>query len=312
MIKHTIEISVRPASLTLRNKQLCIKSGQGDEAVLKTYACEDMGVVILQHPAISISSALLNELLSCGAVIIICDARHQPSGMLLPLLTHTQLVPRMKAQLSASTPTKKQAWQKIVTYKIKAQARNLEYFQAKESSINRLTRLYTSVKSGDSENYEAQAAKTYWSALFPDRYALGDKRLPDGESLFNACLNYGYAILRAATARALIGSGLQPALGVFHHSRNNAFCLADDLMEPLRPIVDYEVRQMFNDKEYSEAVQLEQKHRAKLLAILNREVTYGKFTGPLMVALPRYTNGFYHYIVKDKTSWDYPIDNLFK
>lgn len=310
MIKHTIEVSARPASLSLRHSQLCISSGVGDETVQKSYSCEDVGVLILQHPAISVSSAVMNELLNHGAVIIICDTKHHPSGMLLPVLSHTELVPRMKTQLKVSTPRMKQAWKNVVCAKIEAQKKNLITFDSPTAAVTRLDYLASHVKSGDSENYEAQAAKVYWQALFPDRYAVEDKRLPEGESLFNACLNYGYAIIRAATARAIVSSGMQPALGIFHHSRNNAFCLADDLMEPLRPLVDYEVRLMLNDEKYASLEKLERAHRERLLHILQRQVTYGRFTGPLMVALARYTNGFYHYLAKEKEVWESPIDTL--
>ncbi|MGJ8660557.1 MAG: type II CRISPR-associated endonuclease Cas1 [Bacteroidota bacterium] len=306
MVKHTIEISARPAALKLRYKQLFISSGTGQETTEKSYSCEDIGVLVLQHPAISVSTAVINELLQHGCVVIICDDKHQPSGMLLPLASHTELVPRMHSQMSATLPDKKRAWQILVKHKIKAQRQNLINHQAYEPAIIRLTRLADTVKSGDMENNEAQAAKVYWSALFEDRYKAGDKRLPEGESLFNACLNYGYAILRAAVARAIVSSGLQPALGVFHHSRNNAFCLADDLMEPLRPLVDEVVRRIFNDSDYTVTEELGRKHKAELLGVLNTPVKYDSYTGPLMVALSRYTNGFFLYLIKERVSWSYP------
>ena len=181
MIKHTIEIAQRPARIKLENRQLVIKSGDNPP---RHFACEDIGVIILQHPAISLSAAILNALLEEGAVIIICNSKHLPSGLILPTITHTELVPRMMAQLEATVPRKKLAWKLIVTAKILAQSSALSGI-----SQRRLQSLAETVKSGDSTNHEAQAAKIYWSARFPKIYGDGDQRDPDGQSLFNTLLN---------------------------------------------------------------------------------------------------------------------------
>lgn len=295
MIKHTLEISQRPARISLRQKQLILHLSENEE---RQYAVEDIGVLILEHPAISLSAAILHALLDSGAVVVICCDKHLPSGLLLPTVTHTELVPRMMAQLEADKPARKQAWKQIVAHKILAQANELN-----NPFRQKLLNLAQNVKSGDIENAEAQAAKIYWPAKFPDRYASGDKRDPDSESLFNACLNYGYAILRAAVARALVGAGLQPALGVFHHKRDNPFCLADDVMEPLRPLVDRTVAQILTQP-YTEI--LSSDHRRQLLSLLSYEVRYGDQKGPLMAILPRYIASFYRLLTKETEQMDFP------
>lgn len=289
VIKHTLEISQRPARVSLKNKQLVLKLEDGET---RSFACEDIGVLVLQHPAISLSSAVLNALLKAGAVVIICNEKHLPSGLLLPTLKHTELVPRMMNQLTAGEPARKQCWKQIIQAKITAQ-----YKLIQGAPRRRLEYLATHVKSGDTENAEAQAAKVYWPGLFPDRYAAGDKRDFSSESLFNTLLNYGYAILRAATARALVSAGLQPALGVFHHRRDNPFCLADDLMEPLRPLVDSTVKNILNSTSISTS--LTQEHRRQFLSLLTHEVQFQDTSGPLMAVLPRYIASFYRLLTRE-------------
>ncbi|MFV0336866.1 MAG: type II CRISPR-associated endonuclease Cas1 [Chthoniobacterales bacterium] len=289
MIKHTLEISQRPVRLSLRHKQLVIKLPNDDGE--RTYACEDIGVLILQHPAISLSSALLHALLEHGAVVIICNEKHLPAGLLLPTISHTELVPRMRAQLNADLPAHKQCWKQIIQAKILAQASLLT-----DPFRKKLLRLAQNVKSGDTENAEAQAARIYWPTLFPDRYQAGDKRDPNSESHFNALLNYGYAIIRAATARALVSAGLQPALGVFHHKRDNPFCLADDLMEPLRPLVDQCVKTILSENKPTP--DLTPANRKQLLDLLTHTVVLNGETGPLLATLPRYISSFYNLLTK--------------
>lgn len=198
----------------------------------------------------------------------------------------------MMAQLEADRPARKQAWKAIVQAKIRAQAGLLD-----DPFRKKLLTLAQNVKSGDSENAEAQAARIYWPSLFPDRYREGDRRDPQSESRFNALLNYGYAIIRAATARALVSAGLQPALGVFHHKRDNPFCLADDIMEPLRPLVDITVKAILSNQADEEA--LSQRDRKALLGLLTHTVTLDGHSGPLMATLPRYINSFFRLLTRE-------------
>ena len=298
MIKHTIEIAQRPARIKLENRQLVIISG---ENAPRRFACEDIGVLILQHPAISLSAAILNALLAEGAAIIICDSRHLPSGLLLPTVTHTELVPRMMSQLDATVPRKKLAWKLIVKAKILAQAKQLSGLQQR-----RLQTLAENVKSGDSANHEAQAAKIYWAARFPKIYGDGDQRDPDGLSLFNTLLNYGYAIVRATIARALVSAGLLPALGVFHHRRGNPYCLADDLIEPLRPLVDQKVAEILDKQEYLETTDLTSELRQELLSLITAQLEFKEQSGPLMAILPRYISSFFGVISGEAQTMHFP------
>ncbi|MFV0416815.1 MAG: type II CRISPR-associated endonuclease Cas1, partial [Chthoniobacterales bacterium] len=197
MIKHTLEIAERPAKVSLRKQQLVLSLSDTE----RQFACEDIGVLILQHPGISISAAALDALLQSGVVVVICGDNHLPSGLLLPTLTHTELVPRMMAQLSAKQPARKRLWQFIIQAKILAQADQVDDIPARK-----LRRFAQQVRPGDPENFEAQAAKIYWPTRFPEQYGRKDKRDPQSNSLFNSALNYGYAILRACTARALISA----------------------------------------------------------------------------------------------------------
>ncbi|MDA7935611.1 type II CRISPR-associated endonuclease Cas1, partial [Akkermansiaceae bacterium] len=286
----------RAARLSLSHGQLVIKLDETE----RRFPCEDVGVLILQNPAISLSTAILNALLKSGAVVVICDERHLPSGLLLPTISHTELVPRMMAQVEAGQPARKNAWRAIVKAKIKAQAREVD-----PPAKTALIRLSESVRSGDPDNHEAQAARIYWASMFPERYELNDKRDPESKSFFNSALNYGYAIMRALVARAIVAAGLNPALGVFHHRRNNAFCLADDIMEPLRPLVDRTVKEIIAESEFSTSG-LTSIHRRRLLELLSASVTYGDSTGPLMAVLPRYVNSFFRLLVRESTKLEAP------
>lgn len=290
MIKQTLEISQRPARLSLRRKQLVIHLEGGE----RSFSCEDIGVLVLQNPAISLSSALLNALLESGAVVVICNERHLPSGLLLPTITHTELVPRLTKQIAAGKAARKQAWKALVRAKIRAQQDEVG-----PPAATYLKRLAENVRSGDTDNYEAQAARIYWPSMFPARYAASDKRNPQSESLFNSALNYGYAIIRASVARALVSAGLHPALGVFHHRRNNPFCLADDVMEPLRPLVDRNVKTILAKSENPENGTLLPEHRQILLKLLDHPLTFDETEGPLMAILPRYIASFHRFLVRE-------------
>lgn len=297
MVKHTLEISQRPARLFLRRNQLILDIA-GEE---RQFACEDIGVLILQNPAISLSSALLNSLLESGAVVVVCNEKHLPSGLLLPTITHTELVPRLMSQLDTGQPARKQTWKAIIQAKIHAQAREVE-----PPARTALLRLAQSVRSGDPDNNEAQAARLYWPSMFPDRYAAKDKRDPESESFFNYALNYGYAIIRASVARALVSAGLHPALGVFHHRRDNPFCLADDVMEPFRPLVDRTVKKLLQEGPIPERETLEPKHRRALLELLNTRVTFAETSGPFMAVLPRYIASFYRLLIREDDTLETP------
>jgi CRISPR-associated protein Cas1 len=308
MIKRTIEISQRPVHLTVRHGQLLLLSPDQREDQIASIPCEDIGLVLVEHPGTTYTHAALTTLLDHDAALIICDRKHLPAGLLLPLSQHTEVVWRIQEQFAVKKPLRKQLWRQIVQAKIHAQAQNLPEGSPQRT---RLLALARQVRSGDPENVEAQAARVYWSALFsavpatplPPREGPGEgdrqqgdarnsplairfssfHRDPDGEGI-NALLNYGYAVLRAAVARAIVSAGLLPVLGIHHSNRSNAFCLADDLVEPLRPLVDARVRGLVAEN----CTELNPKTKADLLGTLVAEVACAAQTGPLMVALHRY------------------------
>jgi CRISP-associated protein Cas1 len=282
MIKHTIEISQNPAYLSVKLDQLHISRKNGDEDMDTPIACEDIGVLILDHPQITCSQAALARLIETGAVVVLCGKNHLPAGVLLPLTDHCEVVHRIQDQINATLPSKKRLWQQIIAAKIRAQAGNLSH---NPSAVEKLEILARQVRSGDPTNIESQAARIYWSAWLGEKH--GFRRNKDGDGI-NALLNYGYAVLRAAVARALVSAGLTPSLGIQHCNRSNAFCLADDLLEPLRPLVDLRVRQLSE----TGSAELDKNAKAALLGLLTFPVQVGEFTGPLMVALHRYMASF--------------------
>ncbi|MBU4270677.1 MAG: type II CRISPR-associated endonuclease Cas1 [Planctomycetes bacterium] len=194
-------------------------------------------MLVVDQPQSTYTHAALAALVRSGAVLVVCGRDHLPAGVLLPLADHCQVVWRVAEQVAISKPLRKRLWKQLVRAKIRAQAQNLP---ATRPARKKLLELARQVRSGDPTNVEAQAAKVYWRHWLPD---VPFRRDTDGKGL-NSLLNYGYAILRAAVARALVAAGLLPAIGLFHSNRSNAFCLADDLIEPLRPLVDRRVREL--------------------------------------------------------------------
>lgn len=272
MIKRTVEISSGPAHLALRHGQLVVRRRDQPPA---TVPCEDLGVLIIDEQATTITAGLLAALMKHGGTLIICDASHHPAGLLLPLVGNDLQTERLRAQVEASRPLGKRLWQQIVRAKIRMQAANLAPDQPQ---YNRLLALVGDVRSGDPSNIEAQAARIYWPALLGQDF----RRDPDGPPP-NNLLNYGYAVLRAAVARAIVAAGLHPSLGFHHRNRYNPFCLADDLMEPFRPLIDARVRHLAG----MGCLQINPQSKRELLRILGEPVRVGGHSGPLMVALHR-------------------------
>lgn len=228
VLPRIVDISDSPARLALRQGLVVIDRPQQPPV---TFPVRELGVVLLAHPQISVTQPLLAALASSGAVLIACDERRLPTGMFLSLVVHSLQAQRMAAQAAATLPTRKRLWQQIVRAKIRAQALVLEELRGDDAG---LPGLVPQVRSGDPHNVEAQAARRYWCRLLPGIDFRRDYEAPDANQL----LNYGYAVLRAIVARAIVAAGLHPSLGLHHHHRANPFCLADDLMEPLRPVVD--------------------------------------------------------------------------
>ncbi len=229
MIKRTLYFG-NPAYLSLKDKQLNVKI-KDDE--IKTIPIEDVGYVVLDNRQITITQGAMAELLENNCAVVTCDSKHLPTGMMLPLAGNSVQSERFQAQIEASQPLKKQLWQQTVQQKILNQAKVLQIKNGLDAK--NMLAWAGSVRSGDSDNREAVAAAYYWKEMFPD--IPGFVREREGVPP-NNMLNYGYAILRTIVARSLVCSGLLPTLGIFHHNRYNAYCLADDIMEPYRPIVD--------------------------------------------------------------------------
>lgn len=202
-----------------------------------TVPLEDIAVLIASHPQITYSQAVLAGLAAAGGIFVACNQKHMPIAMLLPLESHSTQTERFARQSEMPLPLKKRLWQQIIRAKLRAQARLLRERTGQDWG---LAMLVGQVRSGDPKNVEARGARIYWKALFGD-----DEFRRDYEAEgVNAFLNYGYAVVRAIVARALCGAGLHPGLGLHHHNRYNPFCLADDLMEPLRPVVDRTVARL--------------------------------------------------------------------
>ena len=274
MIRKTLEIATPGTRLSVSHRQLVIDRPDHPKATLPI---EDLGVVIIDDARASYTQAVMIALLEAGATVMVTGRDHLPLGMMLPLDAHHISTERHRAQVEASQPRRKRVWQALVAAKIRQQGRVLQHFTGEPNS---LIPMAGRVRSGDPDNLEAQAARLYWPRLFGkafrrDREAGG----------INAALNYGYAVVRAAAARAIVGTGLIPSLGVFHKNRSNPFCLADDLFEPFRPFVDWRVKQMMMEHGPDD-LQLEKRdNRSALLSLFNETIYLDDRRLPLLIAL---------------------------
>lgn len=308
MIKKTLYFG-NPVYLSLKNGQLVIKLPEVEkndtllEAFKKqaevTRAIEDIGVVILDNKQITITSGTIEALLANNCAVITCDSKSLPVGLLLPLCGNTTQNERFREQLDASLPLKKQLWQQTVQAKINNQATVLNSCTHEEIKCMRVWA--NDVRSGDLDNLEARAAAYYWKCLFG--HIDGFTRKRDGVPP-NNLLNYGYAILRAIVARGLVTSGLLPTLGIHHHNRYNAYCLADDIMEPYRPYVDELVFQLASTQEIPQDLTKELK--ASLLSIPTLDVVMNGRRSPLMVAVGQTTASLYKCFCGESRKIVYP------
>ena len=294
MIKKTLYFG-NPAYLSMTNAQLVLRLSEVEkndslplsfkQKAERTIPIEDIGVVILDHRQITVSHALLAALLDNNCAVITCDDAHLPVGLLLPLCGNTTQNERFRYQLESSVPLRKQLWQQTVQAKIANQAALL---QQRGIEVKNMQKWIGEVRSGDVDNMEARAAVYYWNNIFPQIPTF--RRNRDGIPP-NNLLNYGYAILRAIVARALVGSGMLPTWGIHHHNRYNAYCLADDVMEPYRPYVDSMICTMLDEKE--KITELSTGVKARLLSIPVTEVNIGGQRSPLMVAVGQTTASLY-------------------
>ncbi len=295
MIKRTLFFG-NPAYLSTKNEQLVVNFPEAGKTE-KTIPIEDLGYVVLEHPQITITNGLLMKLVQNKTAVISCNKQHLPCGFLQPLVGHTEQTERLRYQLNASLPLKKQLWQQTVTAKIDNQAK---HFMIRQKNALRLKRYAKEVKSGDLGNQEALAAAFYFQNLFDiEGFSRNQKGLPP-----NNLLNYGYAILRAVAARALVSSGLLPSVGIFHHNKYNAFCLADDIMEPYRPFVDVLVYDIVESGCNIEV--LNTNIKSDLLMIPAMDVVIEGKQSPLMNAMSRTTSSLYECFEGSKRKILYP------
>jgi len=276
MLKRTLFIS-NPYHLSIKNSQLVVSLKDG--MVVKTAPVEDIGYLVLDHSQISFTMKLMEQLNENNVAVLFCNSRHMPSSMVLPLDANHLQSELFRAQINASEPLKKNLWKQTIEAKIRNQASLLQKLNKKSTPLKSIAK---TVKSDDNDNREGFAARLYWMEL------LGKSFIRDrfGEPP-NPFLNYGYILLRSAVARALAGSGLLATLGIHHRNRYNAFCLADDIMEPYRPFVD-EIVVNINEK-WPGTVSLEKEHKAELLQLFAADVNIGNNKRPLMVALSQTT-----------------------
>lgn len=295
MLKKTILIENK-SSITTKNLQLVLKS----EIRESTIPIEDIGFLVLDHAEIYLSIPAMNLIVENNTALIICGNNHLPNGMLLNLNSHHIQQEIFKNQIVASIPLKKQLWQQTIVEKIKNQGKLLEKITATKNAFEFLA---SKVLSGDTTNMEGVAAQQYWKNFpLPNHDKEGIKRERYGDYP-NNFLNYGYAILRAATARSLSGSGLLNTLGIHHKSKYNAFALADDIMEPFRPIVDekvFEIMQRYHEQELNTTI------KAEILQILTRTVYFKDEKSPLMVALQKTASSLQQCFTGDRKKIKYP------
>lgn len=274
MIRKTIEFGTLGTRLSVSHHQLVVER---PDLPTQTLPIEDLGVVIIDDVRASYTQSVFLELLEAGATVLVSGRDHLPVGMMLPLDAHHVQTERHRAQIEASEPARKQAWKAIVASKIRQQGLVLREFNGDTAGLDEMAKR---VRSGDPDNLEAQAAQRYWPKLFGTRF-----RRDRFEGGINSLLNYGYAVIRASGARAIVAAGLIPSLGVFHKNRSNPFCLADDMIEPYRPLIDWKVRRLVSDPEEPVPSLEGREIRGALLSVLNETILVGERRVPVLLAM---------------------------
>lgn len=297
MIKRTLFFG-NPAYLSTRNEQLVVKFPAEEKAEV-TIPIEDLGYIVLEDPQITITNGLLMKLVQNKTAVINCDKQHLPCSFLQPLVGHTEQTERIRYQLEASLPLKKNLWQQTVQVKIENQAAHL---RGRNKNELKLKRWASEVKSGDGDNHEAYAAAYYFQNIYSE--LVSDFSRNQKGIAPNNLLNYGYAILRAVVARALVSSGMLPSIGIFHRNKYNAFCLADDIMEPYRIYVDAVVYEILETGANIE--ELTTTIKSQLLTIPALDVLIDGKWSPLMTAVSRTTNSLHDCFKGDSRKILYP------
>ncbi|MBI5562632.1 MAG: type II CRISPR-associated endonuclease Cas1 [Deltaproteobacteria bacterium] len=289
MIKRCIDVSGAPYHISISDSQIVLRHGSGEAARIPA---EDLGVIVVDHPGVTYSHAALNAMLENNVCLVVCGQNHHPAGLLLPVEGHTVQAEIMAMQSMASGRLKDGLWKEVIKAKITNQAAVLGFAGTETGGLKALA---GRVRSGDIGNAEAQAARRYWRLLFGDDF----RRDRDG-ALPNGFLNYGYTVLRAAVARSVCGAGLHPSFGIHHRNRYNAYALADDIMEPYRPMMDMEVVRLWEKGGEFRAA------KARLLGVLAAPVEMDGKRLPLMAALQRTAASFRRAITGEEKGLEIP------
>lgn len=293
MLKRTLVFS-SPVNLSLRNCQLVMTYKDSPDDC-QTIPIEDIAVVMIENQMATASMPLLNALVDSNVSVVLCNNKGMPNAMLQNLDSHNLQGEILRSQMEAGEVLKKQLWKQIVEAKIKNQALLLSKLGKRG---DKLKPYYSNVKSGDTDNREGIAARIYFQELFGEEF-IRDRTRPG----VNAYLNYGYTILRASVARALVSSGLFPAIGIFHRNRSNAFPLVDDIMEPYRPYVDEIVYEMWQTRVIEE---LDREAKAKLINVLYCDTKFKNVTRPLQVGLSISSASLAKCFAKDEIKLSFP------
>lgn len=296
MIKRVVEIGSESQLKVSLSQLMILQNGELKAQV----PLDDLGVLVLDNSMITYTLQLLQECATRNVAVVFCDGKHLPSSLLQPLCGHSLHSRIVSEQIAVAEPVKKRLWQAIVAAKIRAQALTLSLVGKEDAS---LLRCANAVKSGDTDNQESQAAAIYWKLLLGTSF----RRNPEAEGV-NSLLNYCYAIVRASVARSIVGTGLHPAIGIHHHNQYDAFCLADDLMEPFRPAVDlivYDIDQEHDMSDREPALDKESKRR--LLSILESRWQYRGNSTPFITTLQLYCAGFKHALLGEIKKLDIPV-----
>jgi len=296
MTRRIVEVGLHGARVSTARRQIVIQRAEEVQPRELRVPAEDLGALILDNQQCVTTVPALARIADQGGIVVICGDKHLPVSVLLPVSCHTTTVVRIREQIEAPRPLVKRLWKQIVQAKIRAQARNLP----PESAVReKLLALARGVRSGDAGNHEAQAARAYWPHWAAD--LPGFKRDTDGEGV-NALLNYGYAIVRAATARALVAAGFCAAIGLHHRNRGNPFCLADDMMEPLRPLVDHRVRLIADNGD----AEIGPETKSRLLGLLLDPVLHDGQLLPLMDTVQRTAASLARCLSKEQDQLEFP------
>ena len=292
MIKRTLDISQGPSFLCVENDQLVLSRRKVE---IGRFPIEDIGVLLIDHPAVTYTHSVFTRLGHHGAAVVLCGANHLPASVVLPMEDNDLTARRLHVQAAAPLPLRKRLWKQIIRKKVRLQAANLP---PGHPSHGRLMALADEVRSGDPANIEGQAARLYWPALLGKEFRRDPEGLPP-----NGLLNYGYMVMRAAVARALVAAGLHPVFALHHRNRNNAFALADDLVEVLRPRIDRAVVGLLPEG----GGMVDKAAKTAILSILAEEVKLGDQKGPLMVQLHRLAGSLMRCYEGQAKRLDFPV-----